>query len=90
MVLGGLGEGDEPDEPEEALRGGVLLSLQLIPAQVLDVFGLGGSGELPVADFLGSSQLMPQCLFRSIVRRYLDIAKHVILDRGESDGAEDI
>lgn len=44
---------NEPDEPQEALRRGVLLRLQLVPAEVLDVFRLGGSGELPFADFLG-------------------------------------
>lgn len=89
--MGWMGrEGNEPDEPEEALRRSVLLPLQLVPAEVLDILRLGGSGKLPLTDFLGSSQLMLQHLSRPVVGGYLDIAEHVILDGGKSDGAEDI
>ena len=53
-VVLGFEEGvdDLPDEPEEAFRGGVLAGFELVAAEVLEVFGFKGSGELAVSDFL--------------------------------------
>jgi hypothetical protein len=41
-----------PGKPQETLCGGVLLGLELVSAEVLDVLGLGRSGELAVTEFL--------------------------------------
>lgn len=96
MSLGRVGEGEgggrnAPDEPEETLGGGVLLGLELVPAEVLDVLRLGGGRELPIADFL---QLPSAAVYgddpASWLGAHLDVAEHVILDGGEGDGAEDV
>lgn len=44
--------GDAPNEPEETLGGSVLLGLELVSAEILDVFGLGGGSELTFTEFL--------------------------------------
>jgi hypothetical protein len=41
-----------PDEPQETLGGSVLLRLELVAAEVLDIVGLGGGGELAFTEFL--------------------------------------
>lgn len=64
---------------------------ELVDDEGLECFGVEGDGELAVADFLG-------LLFRYAGLWWdgqsgeadLDIASHVILDRGESHGAEHV
>lgn len=51
-IRGGVGGFGIPDKPEETLGGSVLLSLELVAAEVLDVLGLEGGGKLAVAEFL--------------------------------------
>jgi hypothetical protein len=55
MWFGGLGGGrDEPDEPDEAFGGDVLLGLELVDDELLEGLGFERGGELAVADFLGA------------------------------------
>lgn len=80
-----------PDEPEETLGGGVLLGLELVPAEVLDVLRLAGGRELPLADFLHR----PLAAVHGDdpgprLGAHLDVAEHVILDGGEGDGTENV
>lgn len=41
-----------PDQPQKTLGGSVLLRLELVAAEVLDIGGLGGGGELALTEFL--------------------------------------
>lgn len=52
----GLLASSVPDQPQETLGGGVLLGLELVAAEVLEVFGLGGRSQLAITDFLSSGR----------------------------------
>lgn len=41
-----------PNQPQKTFGGSVLLRLELVAAEVLDIGGLGGGGELAFTEFL--------------------------------------
>jgi hypothetical protein len=77
-----------PVEPDQAFGGCVLLLLELVENKLLEGLGEGGSGKLAVTDFLGhvSYGTAPPNLHAA----YLDVARHVVLDRLECCGTQKI
>ena len=68
----------------------MLLCGQLVADQILQCLGVGGGGELTVADFLVFLSVLGSLSPAKPGGVYLDVASHVRLDGLEGGGTEDI